>query len=278
MILSFISTADTHGFGRVDFDSMSDQTLMELLVGDIENNAMLRDGDDAFLDIQSWDGLSFNDAGELIVIDFEAELALGGGLFGDSSDDDDEDKYIVGPKGSIDLKWIPKTVEVFAIADLELEGFVETSELSPNLECFDISLNLFRGTFCIASLPQNIRNVSISGNLLDGTLDIAKLPPNVTDFSAERNRFHGFLDFSDLPKNMATLRLSFNDFLGTIDLSTMPSKMRFFAMQGTKVKQDRLVIRVPDLGVQYFRLTTKNFGSVVDTSGSDLKNEFIYDF
>ena len=266
MLVSFISCADTDGFGRVDLSSLSDQTLMELLVGDIQRNTMLRDSEGEFLEIHSWNGLTFSDTGELLDIDFDAEAVMDG--------HDDVVSYIVGPKGSIDLKWIPMTVRYFTIVDLALEGVVETRELPEHLEYFDISANIFRGTFCIASLPQKIQSVKIASNLLDGTLDMVHLPPHVTLFVAEFNRFHGSLDFSDLPKNIVTLRVGFNDFQGTVDLSKIPSKMRFFAMQSTKVKQDQLVVRVPDPGVEYFYLTKANFGSIVDTSGKDLKKVF----
>ena len=271
-------SADTTGFGRVNIDSMPDQTLMELLVADIENNTALYDCD-GFLDIQSWEGLSFDDDENLKKIDFSAAFGfggLGGGLFGDDSDEDEEeDTFIIGPNGSIDFKWIPKSVTDFEIFWLKLKGTIETSELSEDLNHFDVSSNLLAGTFCIASLPQNIHHVSISSNHLCGTLQIEKLPPKMTFFSAESNKFHGTLNLKNLPQNMHSLRLGVNDFSGSVDMSNLPSTMQFCSLHRTGIKQEALVIQVPDLGVKYFRLPFWNFKNIVDTEGNDLKDDFI---
>ena len=273
MLSYIITAADTQGMGRVNFDSMPDQTLMEILVADIENNTAFHDGD-GFLDIQSWEGLSFGDDGNLKKIDFAADVGMG--LFADDSDEEDEDNFIIGPKGSIDLKWIPRSVKRFDIFWLKLSGTVETSELPENLEFFDIASNDFTGTFSIPSLPRKLTNVRISSNQLSGTLDIDKMPRTMEKFSAEQNQFHGKLNLSCLPKEIVTLRLGANNFSGEIDLRSIPSKMRFFSAHRTAIRQDKLVIKVPNEGVQYFRFSTRNFSEIVDTEGNDLKKAFTY--
>ena len=276
MLLFTIYSAELHSIGQVDPESMPDQTLMELLVGDAaQHNAALEDIDGSFLDIQSWPGLTFDDAGKVMRIEFSADFGAPG-LFGSESEsDDDGETYIIGPEGSIDIKWIPKSDKVFEIRGLNLEGTVKTGALPEALEQFNISSNCFRGTFCVASLPQKLEYVNISLNILSGTLDISKLPPLILGFSAEANKFHGSLDFSQLPEKIIGLRLSNNAFYGEIDLSKIPSSIRFFTLRGSAIQQAELVIKVPPEGTQFFRLSSANFQRIIDTDGKDLSSALL---
>ena len=152
MLWNLLITADPQSFGRVDPASMPDQTLLELLVSDIENTTVVRDKEGVFLDILSWDGLTFT-AGEVTQVNFAAEITF------DDENETEEGQYILGPKGSIDLRWVPRTVHTFSISDLDLHGTVETSGLAEALWRFNISSNKFTGTFCIASLPQRLKKL-----------------------------------------------------------------------------------------------------------------------
>ena len=56
-IIAFLQVADIPRAGRVDFASMTDQTVMELLVSDIHNLSSLQNTLGEFRDIVSWEGV-----------------------------------------------------------------------------------------------------------------------------------------------------------------------------------------------------------------------------
>ena len=274
MLLCTIS-ADIDGIGRINTESISDQVRMELLVSNIENTRLLRDADGEFLDIRSWEGLRFNKLSQIVRINFSRISQV---IYYDDDDDDDgedegEDPYTIGPGGSVDLKWVPQSVTDLAIFWMDLEGTVETCFLPGHLELFSIQSNHFRGTFCIESLPRELRSVVISANRLSGTLRMDKLPPTLKCFDAERNQFHGALDLTDLPLSINIIRLEFNDFSGTIDLSKLPPKICFLRTTNTKIKQERLVVRVPEQGLRKFHLGEHMFTSAFDTYGNEITDD-----
>ena len=230
---------------------------MELLVSNIENTRLLRDADGEFLDIRSWEGLRFNKLSQIVRINFSGISQVN----------------TIGPGGSVDLKWVPQSVTDLAIFWMDLEGTVETCFLPGHLELFSIQSNHFRGTFCIELLPRELRSVVISANRLSGTLCMDKLPPALQCFDAERNQFHGALDLTDLPLSINIIRLEFNDFSGTIDLSKLPPKICFLRITNTKIKQERLVVRVPEQGLRKFYLGQHMFISAFDTYGNEITDD-----
>ena len=77
---------------------MSEQTLMELLVGEIHNLSNLKDTEGNFRDIATWAGVDIGDDGRVEVISLCIDVGFA--LFGD---DWEPVEAIIGPHGSIDF-------------------------------------------------------------------------------------------------------------------------------------------------------------------------------
>ena len=258
--------------GRVDFDSMSEQTLMELLISDVKNISSLKDPEGGFLDIDAWEGVEINSDSHVSDIDFSKEIGFG--FFDDDDAEIDCDGFLaIGPDGSIDLKWMPRFVQSFEIFSLNLFGSVETALLPRTLATFNIESNRFSGTFDTAHLPDQIREIKISYNCFDGTLDISSLPKKLTNFYAMRNKFSGTLNLENLPSSIVSLHLNANQFSGTVDLSKLPPTITFLALDNTKITQESVRIRVPVKGVRFFHFGKGQFDTIRSVDGSDLSRD-----
>ena len=252
-------TADGQSCGRVDVSSLSDQTLLELLVSDMHHVDKVQDADGDFLDIAEWKGVEVADAG-VTQIEFRQT---------DSLFAVDED-FTVGPKGSIDLQWLPKTLQVFNIDEMELHGTIETSALPCAMRYLNISDNAFQGTFCTKGLPETIEFVLISCNELHGSISLDHLPRNIELFCAQSNNFSGELNFLKLPESLNALYLYKNKFRGKIDLSRIPARLRSLNIRRNQITQETLVIAVSAQGIPRISLDEDKFGNIINTDGENI--------
>ncbi|KNH05413.1 leucine-rich repeat protein [Perkinsela sp. CCAP 1560/4] len=142
---------DPIAIGRADKHSMPHQTLMEMLVADLQDKKCFRDKNGDFHDINSWEGISLTQDGEVNSINLECYADF---RFGVEFDDEDEDtKGVVRPGGSIDFQWIPSSVTDFSTSDLNLAGSIDTRTLPRELNDLNLEKNHFSGTFNAAGLP-----------------------------------------------------------------------------------------------------------------------------
>ena len=267
-----VHSRDDSNCGRVDYDSLTEQSLMEILFGDVLNISAWQDDEGAFLDIELWPLIQMHgDVVRKINIDNSAEGSRA--FFGDWSDedDDDTDDVNIGPGGTIDLRWIPRWVVVFEICCIEVSGTVETAMLPPKLIIFDISGNKFAGTFSIGHLPRELKIVYIYENQLEGKLEMDRLPMTIGTFNANSNNFSGSVDLQHLPNRMKYLSLSCNQLSGSIELDKLPDTIALLQIYGNKFRQQLLTIRIPKAGVRSFRIGLDNFADVRDINGNDLK-------
>uniref|UniRef100_A0A7S4NZS2 Leucine-rich repeat protein n=1 Tax=Paramoeba aestuarina TaxID=180227 RepID=A0A7S4NZS2_9EUKA len=202
--LAYVSGEDP-GLGRVDSARLSEQTLMELLIADIEGIDSFRDSNGDFLDIHQWKGLKLNNARQSVT---EIHFQL---LF----------NRFFSHGGSIALKYIPLNVQVFKIAKNQLTGECDTLCLPRGLLTLGIAQNQLSGEFSLKNLPPRIQKVYISENSFHGTLDLPALPETVERFMADSNSFTGCLDFSALPEHLLTLSLGANSFDESVDYSAV---------------------------------------------------------
>ena len=273
LLTAFLHSADAE-CGKVDYDALSEQTLLELLIQDVKNISALQDSDGGFLDISEWPGLSFDVDGKVGHIDYYHYL--GESLFGDPSDDDSDDENDdcpIGPGGSIDLRWVPMHVTEFSMQGLKLSGTIETASLPRKLIDFDITGNEFSGPFETTDLPSTSEDIRIRENQLSGTLDMTALPPKLQIFDAGNNRFTGSVDFGSLPEGVTLVDVGGNKFTGSVDLSKIPADLASLCISPCGFARAKLVIRVPKAGLDDFRID--RFREVVDIDGNDLRDKFL---
>ena len=266
----FLHCVDASECGRVDYDFLSEQTLMELLIQDVKNISKLQDADGSFLNISEWPGLSFDFDGKVNEIDYDNMPPFD--FFGDLGDEGGP----IGPGGSIDLRWIPRHVEKLCMHSLDVSGTIRTVNLPRNLRVLEVSKNKFFGPFETVDLPNSAKKIFIWQNQLSGTLDLSCVPPNVKVFSAGSNKFTGSLDLRSLPKGIVNLDVSSNQFAGDVDLSKIPATLITLRMLNYHLRQDKLVICVPKAGVGDFSVWKEHFTEVVDLDGNDLKDKVLF--
>ena len=260
---------DFPSLGRVGYESMTEQTLMELLVGGVSILHNIQDEQGDFLDVNTWPGVKTNDIGNVVEVRFPPTIrfnALEGGHGQFVS------FYAIGPEGSMDLSWIPRFTKRFDISQVALQGTVNTAALPRQLEIFDISRNKFSGMFSIPGLPSTLQIISIAFNSFIGSLDVTKLPQGLCSWNAESNYFQGTIDLSRLPPYLTVFNMSHTEISGTIDLRNIPSSICLFALESTFVEQETLVIGVPFGTEAHFRLDKSQFQNIVNNHGDDLRN------
>ena len=231
--------------------TLSQQTLMELLVENLDQVHRLKDDDGNFSDIENWRFVDFDSNGEVSFIHFSFDadrfepLIDDGDVFGgDFLENTCKNRVDAG--GTLDLQWIPGSVIEFNAYSMEFCGTIETASLPGNLKKFTVHYNRFEGDFDTASLPRQLESINISRNLLGGSLNLSALPAPLTKFDAADNFFSGYLDFDALPPGLVLLNLNRNRHSGSISMLHLPASMKYIRLRGNAFDA-KFVIRMTDV-------------------------------
>ena len=187
--------------GRVDRASLSQQTLMELLIQGIENKKKITKENCS--DIEYWDRLTFDEDGDVTRIDW----------------------VVFGLRGKIDLQWLPSTVKYFQITFNALKGSVDLSHLPTKLESVFLDNNSFQGTLDLKALPGPLVTLSASRNQFSGSPCLVCLPPKLRVLMLAHNSFSGSLDLTSLAAALTYLNLASNQFEGHVHFGALPDSL-----------------------------------------------------
>ena len=234
--------------GHIDYDSLSDQTLMEILVDSFFSMEKQKhqDEDGDYLDVCMWPYIYCDASGNVTKV-----------------------KKVGGMGGSASLSHIPPKVEFFQMPGGRLTGTLETSLLPQGLRHFDIRKNSFRGSANLATLPENLVDFNIYDNAFSGSVDLSKLPASLTELKIGSNNLSGSLCLSCLPRGLRALSLRNNMFSGEFRYENAPSGLRQFYAYGNDfdevavVSKDATVTLMADSGVT----------SVIDEEGGRHRNQ-----
>ena len=249
-ISTLISATDSAGLGRLNYESMSQQALMEMVFSGIKNQEIFQDEHGNFLEVCEWPGVDCNADGEVEQINFDS---TGGGPL---------------PEGTAHLEFIPNTANTIRLDRTALHGTVDFGILPPKLENFFIFGNKFRGEFrsfdgfsCLgtlvisgnnfhgsvdaSALPRTLMGLSIDSNDLHGSLELEKLPRELEWLRASRNKLEGTLDFSSLPERLKNLFLGENKFHGSVDLTHLPGSLEKISIYKNLFTGEIDTIRLP---------------------------------
>ena len=204
--------------GRVDYSSLSDQTLMEMLVEglDDETKQEYQDDDGAYLEVCDWPCVKC-DVSERVI-----EIGV------DSSD----------IRGSIQLCYVPPKVKVLKVTPSfpgsELSGSVDLTQLPVGMQVLDLQNNILTGEVDLTRLPSETESLSLGHNQLTWEINITQLPDGMQKLFLDNNQLTGKVDLTKLPKGMNVLRLQYNQFTGAIDLGNLPDEMTYLFLQNNK--------------------------------------------
>ena len=281
--------------GRFDIHSMSQQMLMEAAVADMDLNHILKDANGNFLDISEWDGVVFNDRGEVSGIDYtlyrDAQVHPNGGtidlqylppsvkrieLFRSGLEirnltlmpPNVEYVYYGGNRLSdeLDISGLPETLIELYLSDNHYAGSFELKELPSRLQVFTVHFNHLSGTICLPAMPEAMRELGLSENEFGGTICLNGLPDSLEDLQLYRNRFHGSLDFGSLPVALRKLFLPGNAFSGSVLLNSLSDRIaKIYLHQNAFDGNARMGI-IPE-SLEIITLYSSGFNAVVDEAG-----------
>mmetsp|Transcript_20450 Transcript_20450/g.31919 ORF Transcript_20450/g.31919 Transcript_20450/m.31919 type:complete len:246 (-) Transcript_20450:20-757(-) len=202
---------DSNGLGRLDYASLSEETLMEMLTDGISNLQRICEYDSPS-DLSDWRSVN---------------------LTGDQVTNIRWEDY--GLKGSIHLQWTPSHVRWLTVAINELVGTVDLCHLPETLEKLDLSRNMLTGSLHLNHLPDRLGALYLYSNRFSGSVTLTELPKSLKMFSVRENLLEGTLDLTALPADLNYLWLSYNAFSGETDFSKISASMIEFDITNTKL-------------------------------------------
>ena len=251
---------DSESLGRIDYASLTEQSLMELLASRLTDVKHFQDDDGTFTDISKWTGLSFREE-RLTHIDWcniEFFYPL------------DDENPSISPGGCIDLRFVPPHVMSITLKNMRFGGTVRTACLPNELRGFLISENCFDGEFEISELPRTLQFIEIQKNRFCGTLDIPGLPDTCIRFDAGSNLFVGSIDMTSLPVNLIYFSAQSNNLTGTVDLRFMPRTLNKVLLEKNHIEQEKLIVTHP----LHITFDKEKIHSIFDTDGNDILRKF----
>ena len=183
-------SADLESAGKVDMASLSEQTMMELLLANVKNKEKLQDIHGDYIDILQWQDLNFDEDGHVTCVEWNFSTPISA--------------------GSIDLRWIPLYMQTFSISQCEIGGRIDTNLLPQSLVFLNLRRNRIQGTLEIESLSEPFEVVNIGFNQMTGTLNLPKLPDSITHFIADHNFFSGAINLTRIPPKIKEFSLNNN--------------------------------------------------------------------
>ena len=246
-MLTLALCADPGILGRFDKSSLSDQDLMELLVGDLTDVAIAKDSNDNFTDIKKWSILDFDRYNRVRSIEMNnAAFDINMGFFDDDDDDWSIERICFNEGGSIDLQYVPSTVTLVRIDHMFLKGTIATRDLPRELKTLDLQSNKFFGMFETADLPPTLEVIYISHNAMEGSVHLEHLPNALMHFGAHSNAFTGSLRLSQLPEHLVSLNLANNGFEGQITLINIPKTLHHAELHENLLSVEKATVEHPN--------------------------------
>ena len=266
MLLNFFLHADIPG--RCNIASLSQQTLMELLVANVSDSEAFKDASGDFLDIYDWKGVKLNENDEVISIDWEIDFLAS--IF----EGDYQPALMMG--GDIDFQFLPSTLKEFNIDGVSLSGTVNTHSLPRGLTEFMVSENRLHGGIDTAGLPAPLKLFYIEKNLFSGSFAFANLPGNIDIIDISHNDFSGSISLSGIRAPIRQLLANDNAFCGSLSLENMPKTLEVLYLEKNKFKQDVLLVsgmKLPEFpgGPGYtIQLDENAFGRILHAKGREI--------
>ena len=200
--------------GRVDYTSLSDQMLVEMLIDgfDDESKKAYQDAHGAYLDVCACPGIKCDADGRVIEINMHHSN--------------------IG--GSIAFCYLPPQMKYISAEVNRLTGSVDITQLPDGMETFALSMNQFTGELDLSKLPDGMKYLRIDRNQFTGELDLSKLPARIIRLNLSHNQFTGDLDLTNLPPRLKTLGINDNQLTGEVDLTNLPNRMKYLNLDNNR--------------------------------------------
>ena len=221
-MLFLLHSLDT-SLGRCDRDSLPQQSLMELLVEDVNESSQsqFRDKTGMYWDCCQWPLVICDDKKAIIEVMWWG-LFSGGSIHLEYMPS--SIVYFTGSNlsGTIDLTNLSAALEELDFTVMKgqgmntLSGTLDLTSLPGRLEALRLSYNSFWGTVTLTQLPASLTELWLTDNALSGTVEIRNMPPGMLDMSLGDNSFHG-IAVIDWVSDELCVNLSGNALEGVVD-------------------------------------------------------------
>ena len=200
-MLQTLFTVDP-ALGRIHKDTLSDQTLMEILIAGMDDciKFLYQDDNGNFTDFQQWNEV-YHWGGRVTGIGFTKRLY-------------DTEQF--------PFAFIPPFVTDFKMYSCNLHGTLQTSALPANIEHFKVQGNKLHGSLDFQGFPRKLLIINIRSNQFSGSCALEDLPNELTIFNAKDNDFSGEIDLNSLPDDLQLLLLQKNKLTGSVNIARLP--------------------------------------------------------
>ncbi|KNH04303.1 leucine-rich repeat protein [Perkinsela sp. CCAP 1560/4] len=191
--------------GRLDYSSLSQQALMEMLIEGLEAVGKICGSREEPKEVEDWEGVDVEDTtGDVTKIDWES----------------------MGLKGLLDVQWMPATVRYFDASVNDIIGSFNPSDLPASIETALLYINSLTGPIDLRNLLEGIQKFDISHNQLSGSIDLRHLPQSTQKLALNDNSFTGSVCLKNLPNGLEVLNIAQNDLSGSMDLTNLPASLK----------------------------------------------------
>ena len=221
---AFILTVDPN-LGHVDHSSLSDQTLMEMLIEGCPERTrkIYQDKSGNYLDVCEWECVACDAAKNVVELEnfynFNAPLHL--------SYIPSKVRLFKAPhnrvKGSIDFAHLPEKMSELLLQDNEITGTIDLTRLPKAMWKLSVNDNQLTGSVDLTQLPEGMMHLQLRGNQFAGTFDVTKLPQSMLELHLGNNFFTGSFIATSLPPNLLSIVASGNEFSATAVVDSQTS-------------------------------------------------------
>ena len=214
--------------GRLDYASLSDQALMEMLVDGMaeKDKNSFQDANGNYTDISTWPLVRLRN-------DHVVQMGFWTRNIGDRQ---------------FPFELIPPLVEHCALYQTSVNGTLDTKVLPRTLLRFDVTENKLHGELNFPAFPRGLKEIIICYNQFSGSCALHDLPDELVRFDAMSNNFGGEVALNDLPSTLERLFLKRNNLSGQIAIDRLPAPMQFLDLGENKFYGDfRMMVFPPDL-------------------------------
>ena len=260
--LSVVLTLDplVVSLGRIDIDSISDQTRMELVFAEATDGMkeVLQNTDGEFLDIGKWAILLTDSDGNVTEVNIDNAFMRTNGL-------------LWKPLGTLHLEYVPSTVKKLAILFTNFHGSLDTASLPLGLQELRIHSTKLTGIVALESLPGNLQKLILRENNFVGSVQLSSLPQTLLVLDLRRNAFDSSACLDHLPNAIEIINISVNKLTGTIPLGKLPIALTYFDVSSNNFSGELALDDIPK-NLEHCFLDKNNFtGSISFASLKALK-------
>ena len=232
--------------GRLDYDSLSDQALMEMMVEHIVQDDIddIKDANGNFKDACEWKSMECTD-GRVTVLEFVQRRFEPNKKFPFKFIPPCVLSFVMEScdiYGTLDTSLLPQSMShMFSVTINELFGPLDFQGFPRNLKYLYLEENKFSGSCILANLPPALLEFTFVSNEFSGEIQIDDLPPALVKASVENNKLTGPIVITKLPQELEVLFLAKNSFSGEFQLFTFPPRLRVIDISSTKMSAKAVV-------------------------------------